>query len=487
MNLIIKKFREANGTVKNYCDTPSFIDQIEFNQLPADCIPSSTLEWLKNDNGYNITASDFNLKLSLTQTNRSQVQNKSIRDFLIDGNNLFVVYLQVFGRVLGGTIKTDTISVNYAFNEWNIEFTVISLESEISRFLAGMPVKPVPMQITDSSMTFEQYITFFFTGLPFYVHVVNNLNISNHKVPFTVVVSSPLQQRIISHGQGLNKGLGRNSAQILSEMSMQLGFTWRVNFSAQQGGSNYFNLDIILFFRSDAEVKTIQAIMHTEGIDLSNTAKYAAFPMTIKLLETFLDGSYGYIATGAVISKDAFFTSDDPQSTDAFQVVKKSFIPSVPLNSYRNEGIYFPSSASGFPQYVHSDYVRVLEPPQFYSPLFTSHNWGGVDISYSRIFVKQGTVQYNSAEGGYIDDAGQNEILHACTLTELKFLCSGAAITKKIKLSYLHTPAVNLLDVTEIGFRIIGGLQVPVKYFCHKLENFEPHNFTEDSYWIEVI
>ena len=40
LNIIIKKYREYDGSVKNYFDGPTKIDEITFNSLPNDAVGS---------------------------------------------------------------------------------------------------------------------------------------------------------------------------------------------------------------------------------------------------------------------------------------------------------------------------------------------------------------------------------------------------------------------------------------------------------------
>src|SRR5438477_8659820 len=90
MNIIIKKYRESDGSVKNYFDNPSKIDEITFNNLPNDSMPRFTQRWIKNDKGFIIQYDNFSLKFSRLQTETS-THGKNIRDFMMDGNNLFAV------------------------------------------------------------------------------------------------------------------------------------------------------------------------------------------------------------------------------------------------------------------------------------------------------------------------------------------------------------------------------------------------------------
>jgi len=477
MNIIIKKYREADGAVKNYFDSPSKIDEIIFNNLPGDAMPRFTQRWIKNDKGFIIQYDNFSLKFSQLQAEVS-AHSKNIREFMMDGNNLFVVMVTIFDKAFGGTVIMNDTSprADNSLDQWNITFDCVSLEAEADRKLQTLPVEHVPQD----NMAFEDYIVFYFRNfVKSYITINNRLQLSAKMTafkgsPYTVIVSAPLQNNI------WERGIGANSANLLNSLSKEMGFVWEIKFAALQTiGSNYFNVELKLSWRDGGALRQLDPMTHIENINTSNTTPYILFPCLRKAIMN--DGNtkqIGWTYCGVLFSRNNHFSVDQPGNNPKFNVYTEDYLSVNPFpnGTFNAKGLHWLSNASGIPNFIPANQLLIVEPDVWYSPgagIHSNINFTGWEIVYSRLFVRS----YIHLPDGDYHDAGYNDILDYFTVPQNRFLASGAAKTIQMKLSLINNSHYDMFDKMQIGGE---------SYFLFQLEGLDGNKYEAESTWKQI-
>ena len=477
MNIIIKKYREPDGTVKNYFDNPTKIDEIVFNSLPADAMPRFTQRWIKNEKGFVIQYDNFSLKFSQLQTETSTL-GKNIKDFMMDGNNLFVIMITIFGKVFGGTViinDTSPIADN-SHDKLNVSFDCVSLEAEADKKLQSLPVDYLP-----GDASFEQYIPFYFRNfINSYVSINNSLNLSEKMTifkgePYTVIISRALQNNIFE------RGIGSNSAKIFNSLSKEMGFVWEIKFAPLQvPGSNYFNVELKLSWHDGGTTRQLDPMTHIEGINTANQTLFVLFPCMRKaIMDDSNTRQIGWTYCGVLLSRSCHFSVDQSYNNPKFNVYTEDYrsVSPFPDGEYHAKGLHWNSNTPSLPNFIPMNQLLIVEPDRWYSAGRAAHSiingFNGWEFIYSRLFIRS----YTHLPNGNYNDAGYNDILDYFTVPQNRFLASGAAKTKQAKLSLVKNQNYDLFDKIQIGTDF---------YFLIQIDGLDGNKFEAETVWKQI-
>lgn len=162
MPVYIKKY-----TGDNYFRTRNYVDGITIEQLPEDSLPRFGYETENNAAVGQYRAGDFDLRLSLTQTETSAL-GLNIKDFLLgtDRDFYLLVIVVIGSQSFSGTVQPGNITGDYNYHEGGMYVTMICKDIMLEwAARCGMVANSTINWGTGTLYTFEQYMYMHFAGI----------------------------------------------------------------------------------------------------------------------------------------------------------------------------------------------------------------------------------------------------------------------------------------------------------------------------------
>jgi hypothetical protein len=162
MPVYIKKY-----TGDNYFRNRTYIDSMVIEQLPADSLPRFGYETENNAGVGQYRAGDFDLRLSLTQTETS-TGGLNIKDFLLGSDRDFylLVGIVVGSQSFWGTVEAGNITGDYNYHDNGMYITMICKDIQLAwAARCGMVPNSTINWGSGTLYTFEEYIQMHFAGI----------------------------------------------------------------------------------------------------------------------------------------------------------------------------------------------------------------------------------------------------------------------------------------------------------------------------------
>lgn len=162
MPVYIKKY-----TGDNYFRNRNYVDSIIIAQVPADSLPRFGYETENNADVGQYRAGDFDLRLSLAQTETS-ASGYNIKDFLLgtDRDFYLLVGIVVGSQSFWGTVQPGNITGDYNYHESGMYVTMVCKDILLEwAARCGMVANSTINWGNNSLLNFENYIYAHFGGI----------------------------------------------------------------------------------------------------------------------------------------------------------------------------------------------------------------------------------------------------------------------------------------------------------------------------------
>ena len=162
MPVYIKKY-----SGNNYFHERLFTDRLELNYIPSDGLPVFRFETEDSAGVGTYRAGDFDLKISLLQTERSQA-GKSIKEFFLGEQRDFyyLVIIKIGSQSFSGICQQSQIFADYTYtqNKFEIKLTCKDILIEWAKRCDTVANSTINFA-NGEQLTFEEYIIRHFSGL----------------------------------------------------------------------------------------------------------------------------------------------------------------------------------------------------------------------------------------------------------------------------------------------------------------------------------
>lgn len=470
-HIMIWKYREEDGSLMNYFDdgntnpatTINFVDKLQIFKVPADAFPQfdSTIETV--DGILEYTAGDFDIKLSLLQTETS-FNGDTIENFLfpVDYPNKFLINVYFNDDChYSGTFTTSDLSKELTFNQdqYHAKIHVTGILKEFAEAYS-FGHRGTRIAGTSSVYSFETYLNFHFDSRLHWSFIFPETYYHTRIGDSTLRFNGQLQSAIDQHN-GSNYFSSIPRWQTFRELAKGMGFNYRLKMENPLNCVDLFHPDFnleIIFVPDilDKDAISIDVLEHNEDYSI-NSKKYVFAGLRHHLVYASAS-DYTTVIFGILFNKDETYNLDE----SAFSFAK-SF--RVYNNSY-----LFPSSSLYYEEYgarirswdIESE-LAGIECTLYPCPRFGSHIEAG-SITYSQLFNGSSSPYDHTKVNGYLVEC-------------YKRLIIGNKKRKLLTVVFDGTQSLDLYSKISIG---------GVDYAIWAIESIDLQNLTAEIVAIEL-
>ena len=162
MPVYIKKY-----TGNNYFQSRNYVDSLKLDYIPSDGLPVFRFETEDSAGIGTYRAGDFDLNLSLLQSDTSQA-GKSIKEFFLgdESNCYYLVIIRIGSQSFTGIAQQSQIYGDYTYtqNKFGLKLTCKDILIEWAKRCEIVPNSTINMG-NSVQLTFEEYMMRHFAGL----------------------------------------------------------------------------------------------------------------------------------------------------------------------------------------------------------------------------------------------------------------------------------------------------------------------------------
>lgn len=320
MNFIwIRKYKEPDGSIKNYFDSPTKVDEFKTEEFFEEGFPEFDESVNTKDDIFKPEASTFTFKFSLLDTKKS-TSGYNIKEFIkpqYDFNAKYFVWIKYENKDVIGIIDVNSILIDYTKtqNKYELQFDSYSLEKEFENW-CGKPIY-IPVAIGQEyppDRLFENFIYGYLfhsklTGGQCFYFNLDAENIRQtwfNKLGFYPKVMGRVWNSILDYLKYMTQIEFDIGWWYFLDFAQSLGFSWRFEINEAQPYTNYFSVKLRLFFRNIANNGqkyfgdiSNNLIEHREKVYL-NAKKFVVIPAIRVVRPMAINYPYPYMLGGGV-------------------------------------------------------------------------------------------------------------------------------------------------------------------------------------------
>lgn len=509
----IRKYREPDGTVKNYFDNPTFVDELYTQEFYDEGFPAYNEEQNAKDDFFKFRAGDFTIKFSLLQTVTSLQGGYNIKEFIKpqhDFNALFFVWVQLGNKNIFGILDLSSTLIDYTFidGSYHIQADVYSLEKHFIDW-CGAPIRIPPNLLPPPPDTaYTVLLTGFIQSYLFISKETTSAFVGNYfrlngdalhtkwteRLGWYPVVIGECWNNLLDilelGGHELDPGFD-----YFYDLFQQLGFMYRFVMGDVQGNPEYFKVELKLFYRDQGITnwgELTGILKHREKVML-DAHKYVVMKFT-HIISDSSSGYYGGLNPrygGAVSAAGGYTFINDCELKP-----NKMGEPAVMvINAYSNqffnyhENIYWEGwrTASISPAAI--DDCKIVDPKDDHIFRISLHQFGKpyayeyyfynhakkpdgtphqLAVSIPRLCVKQYYFETLNSQSKIIHDTGSGD-LRQLSIEQYPFLYIGDKTVKEFEIRFELGQAPQVGDI----FTFQGYI-----YFINRISKFDSKNQT---------
>lgn len=266
MPVYIKKY-----SGNNYFQRRDFVDSLKLDYIPAEGLPVFRFETEDSAGIGTYRAGDFDLIISLLQTETSQSGNNIRKFFLGEQRDYYyLLILKIGNQSFSGIAQQSQIYADYTYtqNKFEIKLTCKDILIEWSKRCEIVPNSTINLG-NSVQLTFEEYITRHFSGITSNV-VLINLPGKSYLNRLKELYSNI--QWCYALGDYRNFIVGQENIsrwETFKELAKGLGFNFEMYLNSGTETTNEPEYIFNIFFLTDLENEiplTLQIIEHKESI-----------------------------------------------------------------------------------------------------------------------------------------------------------------------------------------------------------------------------
>lgn len=329
MFIHFRKYKEPDGTVKNYFDNPTKVDEFYTQEIFEEGFPEYSESMHVDNNFFQVQYDKFSFKFSLQETVLSDL-GKNIKEFIkpyYHFNAKIAVRINTVEKDVFGIVDMSSIQVDYTFiqGKYEISFNCWGADKEFNDW-NGSPLPVAPLPPGGRIYLLGLILNFLFLsipddddeqhGPPAYFNVINNLDwegtLGWEEPPWLMwEIWNNILIILAQGGYALNTGL-----EYLGGIAIGLGFTYDFFLSDDQGNPDYFKINFILFWRKkSAKNWTINEVSSDKEVCYLDTSSI----LLMSYIRPATQDNNRFVNGGALLTENYSFINDCEDAIGPFE------------------------------------------------------------------------------------------------------------------------------------------------------------------------